>query len=52
MLSFYDDLQKLIRMKPIKLHKIKEKEKVYKCIIIQWVNYIIKVFKIIMIIII
>ena len=32
LLSFYDDLQKLIKMKPIKLDKIKEKEKVYKTV--------------------
>ena len=29
LLSFYDDLQKLIKMKPTNLSKIKEKEKVY-----------------------
>ena len=28
LLSFYDDLQKLIKMKPKKIDKIKEKEKV------------------------
>ena len=32
LLSFYDDLQKLINLKPTKLDKIKEKEKVYKTV--------------------
>ena len=31
-LSFYDDLQRLIKMEPIKLVKIKEKENVYKTV--------------------
>ena len=31
-LSFYDDLQKLIKMKPIKLDKVKEKEKLYNTV--------------------
>ena len=44
LLSFYDYLQKLIKTKPAKLDKIKEKEKVYN----KLVNYIINGFKIIM----
>ena len=32
LLSFYDDLQKLIKIKPAKLDKTKEKEKVYNTV--------------------
>ena len=44
--NVYDDLDKLIKIKPTSLDKIKEKEKVY---IIQQVNYVMKRLKIIMV---